>query len=412
MDMLNKGKLYLITALTAGAMGLTFNHAWKNYNEMKAFDTFERAATSYFIVTDKSMKRIRKNQQVMSDLLNELQDCSSGNLESLIEDQRKDADFIRDSLARTDEEISELYSEARQRIEEIAKMPLENMERYSRLWRRAVKVKGFINYEYITFADRKIDAEDTATDHVLGFANWWIESVLNKEAKDSERMYEALKLKLQAYTDAEIEKQGLANIMEDLNGFMEDKKLTRGEQKMYELIKDSIRETGDNEQALQIIDYLKDGKIPDDIEPGARDTLEAQANMFDYINKAQELVERKVYLINKAENIGLKLEDEGYKVLDKIEKRYASLRELIEESRSQMADMDIEYRDPEFDKLQDTMKQYYWGFFGAIMLLEFGIGYTVSRSAREKDRYHKLKRLEEEIYAKRDTDRTEFVQEE
>ncbi len=406
----NKGKLFLIAAATAGAIGLT---SWKGvsyYNRLRREGLFERAATVYFIGSGRSINKLLEETSKLKDYISEVNGAKEeleelrrrdlGKLDESI-DSLGDSELakrlrgIRSELVQVDSELRNMYDKERKKLEEMVSAS-ERLGKYSSFWRRAVKVKTFIVYEYLSYARRKIE-EEKSKGGIRGklyggfekFGESWLEGVLGKNASDSEKKYLELRERIRAYSQAENAEQGLANLVQHLNSRIKDKDLGEGEKQTYILIRDIISNTGNVRLAEEVLDYIQYGKLPNSLNKEAKRHLESQRELFDIINRSYDLYAKRFRLATEAEELGIELEKGRYERLEEISKRLDAIADGLLESDNMLRQIGVDPRDPEYLAAVRNFKSLY--IIGLLILcgLEFSIGYFFYSGASQKRKLQK-----------------------
>lgn len=419
-----RAKLGVIGGATATLCALTLGYAAHLYRHFNKVGAWERIATALYIGKDTSMDRIRNESDKLHDYnmrlhaarqdLNNYRAAENANIEARIAMMEKDKETgkaaelrgIHDQLIDADKQLRGIYDGIEDKLETIASVPTEQLDQYSTLWRRTVKVNAFLTYEVVTYAKARVD-EITKKG---GIEAWvfenvvkrgleaWAKYVLGAKEEDLKNKYEALRGRILAYTKAEIEKQGLGNFMESFNEFMDQQNLSEAEKDLYLVVRDSINETGDNVLALQMLDYIEHGKLPpkglDGIEISAdtRQLIEAQKDIVDKVTEAYKIVINKVALIDRAERLGIAYEKSNLQDLDQLSESLDVLSRDIEKSQQELLALGVQPKDPNYLALIDKLKLYYWGAVSAVCLLQLAAGAFVGRSAIHKNKFYNLQR--------------------
>ena len=423
----NTGKILAIGVPFAALVGFTLWKGISLYNYFLGSGTFERAAEAYFIGSDKSQKKIKKEAEKLENhiddvksLRKDLDDLRQREQETL-EDRIKEFNEkgekekaekltkLKQGIQENDARLKETYDKAQEKLEDITKVP-DKLAKYSTLWRRTVKVETYLVYEFITYARQKSKERKEAggtmgklQEAFEGIGRMWL-GALGKTPEDSENKYKELTQRIRMYSSAELGKQGIANLIEDLNKQLENKNLSKGEKEMYELLRDSIRETEDTKVASQILDYLEKGKVPADIDKTAQkylnENVESQKELLGLIDTYHKLVMDRYDIVVQAEETGIELEQGNFEMLEELTKKADVIVENLEKSDAELKKIGVNPRDPEFLDLVDHYKNLYLGVLAGLCLLEAAAAYYVMRNSLNKRKYYKAQDKIKELDAR------------
>jgi len=410
------GKVGVIGAVTATALALTLWKGLSKYDEWKKDGFFERAATGYFIAADRSLDRMKDEQKNLErylesvkeirEELNNLKTKEAGELDERIRrfEQRgnsKNADKlkgIKKDLTKIDSEIKGIYDNVEQKLEEIADVP-ERLEKYSTIWRRAVKVYSFTVYEYLSYANKKAEEIKKSKGWRASIQNFFedrfkkrIENTLDKKAEDSEKTFKELRERIRMYSQAELGKQGIANLMEYLNDKLENQNIGEGEKQVYCLIRDSVKETKDTEQAYEILDFLQHGKTPKSLDNETKEYVQSQKEILNTINRVYNLIMRRTDLVVQAEELGIELEEGNLERLDELTAKAEKVVKDFSQSNQELKQIGVSPVDPEYLGTIRSLQNYYLGALALLCLAEAAVGYLFAANSLGKRKQYALEK--------------------
>jgi len=409
-------KVGAIGTVTAAVLALTLWKGLSKYHELNKDGFFERAAMSYFIAADKSLEKMQAEQsnlerylESVEEIREEMNNLRTKEAEELDERIRKfeqrgnaeNADKLRrikQDLTRIDAEIKTIYNDAEQKLEEIADVP-EKLEKYSTIWRRAVKVYSFTIYEFLDYANKSAEelrkSEGWRTDiqrYLEGKFTGRIEKTLEKKAEDSEKVFNELRERIRIYSEAELGKQGIANLMEYLNKKLKNNNLGEGEKQIYSLIRDSVNETKDTKQAQEILDFLQNGTAPKSLDRETRAYIQSQREVLDTINRVYNLVMQRTDLVVQAEELGIELEKGNLERLNGLTAKAEQIARDFSQSNENLKQIGVSPVDPEYLGTIRALQNWYLGALGILCAAELAVGYLLAANSQKERKQYQLKK--------------------
>ena len=409
-------RIGVIGTATAAAVALTLGYGIPKYNDIAKENALDRGITAYYIVTDKSMDKINKQNENFRSYLTNLGSIKEGLQEIRKDDRLKWEDRIkelkkggkkaeaakakqqRDQFIQLDSRLRETYQTCETKIEEMVK-EAEDLNKYSTFWRRAVKAETFVLYEYISWARdyaEKVRSDGTLWGELITglrkFGRFCLEDVLRKNPHDPEKKFQELRGRISMYTQAELGKQGLANIMQYLNEKLKETNLAEGEKQVYLLVRDSVQETGGVVRAVQFLDYIQHGTLPAEFKGDTKNLLAHQREGLKACSEAYSLFMERKNMIVEAEEIAMKLEESDFSKLDELTNYVKALEKKMQEGDVNLEEVSISPRDSEYLSMKENFLDYYKKSLGGLCILELLLGFSFMRSSFKEKKYLALKR--------------------